>query len=79
MSRPGPMSLSSFSLTPVVLSRRDLIRGTVLLALADGACFLEHVNRPSAHRPIAGLRSLVISMEMAPERRIVLSVIRSGR
>jgi hypothetical protein len=27
---------------------------------------------------IAGLRSLVISMEMAPERRIVLSVIRSG-
>ena len=24
---------------------------TVLLALADGASFLEHVNRPSAHRP----------------------------
>jgi len=23
----------------------------VLLALADGASFLEHVNRPSAHRP----------------------------
>ena len=39
----------------------------VLLALADGASFLKHANRPSRIVRIAGLRSLVISIEIDSE------------
>jgi hypothetical protein len=56
-----------------------VLHPTVRLALADGASVLKHVNRPHPRIVrIAGFRSRVISMKMAPERRIVLSVIRSG-
>src|SRR6185436_11437754 len=51
LARSTPMVLTCIWTTPSDESLFNDHPPTVLLALADGASFLEHVNRPSAHRP----------------------------
>jgi hypothetical protein len=51
----GPRGAATFASYPAVL-----------FAFADGAGLMHHRDRPSAQRRIAGGRSFVISIEIAP-------------